>query len=661
MRKPKRLNIISFLISFYFAVVSSYVLNLEGLKKCFIASFLLTIILYPIFNFILKRINIFDIKTKEEKVKKHEISIYLIITIMALLIYFIALYPGGSSPDTESQLAQALTNSYNNWHPVIHTFLFYRIPTLIVTDYTAVVIWQMAIIAIILSFVCYGLRKIGFSKKIVLLFLFLILLNPLNARMFTVVWKDIAYSLMLLILTILLMFITKSKGQWLDKKRNAFFLAIILFFTIAFRHNGIISFIFVVGLLFLLYYKRWKTIGMVFVSVLALFYIITGPIYNYLNIESHDSFTEMMGVPLNQISYIYNSDGEFTEDEWKTFTKFANLDVWSQNYDPINFNVIKWTSNGINTEYIDNNNVEFLLFYISLVKNNFTLAVNSYYHVTSSIWAIQDNSQGTYYGNDRYMNESGLIYKLSDKLNFGLNTYETWLKKLGIEKVFFGYGGSLFIIIISLAITSLKSKFYLKKYLPYIPALSNTLGIMLLITGGELRFVYSNILCAIPLLIYSLSDISSKCEKDDEETLLCLMFLKKTKNTALQFFRYLFVGGIAAVVNIGALYIFTDFMGLHYIISSILGFILGLIVNYALSKKFVFSTEKVKSKKKEFATYGIIGIIGLAIDTIFMYLLTSICGVYYVLSKIISTIITFIWNFTARKKMYKMEDKNEKL
>ena len=132
------------------------------------------------------------------------------------------------------------------------------------------------------------------------------------------------------------------------------------------------------------------------------------------------------------------------------------------------------------------------------------------------------------------------------------------------------------------------------------------------------------------------------------------LFKEKTDNTFIQFFRYLFVGGIAAVINIGMLYVFTDIIHIHYIISNILSFIMGLSVNYILSKKFVFQEETKISSSKEFLIYAIIGVIGLGIDTLLVWLFTDVLSMYYMISKLISTMIVFIWNFGARKVLYKI-------
>ncbi len=133
--------------------------------------------------------------------------------------------------------------------------------------------------------------------------------------------------------------------------------------------------------------------------------------------------------------------------------------------------------------------------------------------------------------------------------------------------------------------------------------------------------------------------------------------LEKTENIKLQFFRYLFVGGFAAIVNIGSLFIFKEWLNIHYLIANVIGFIFGLITNYILSKWLVFSKENNLNLVLEFITYAIIGVLGLGFDTLFMWLFTSILGLYYMLSKIISTGLVFIWNFFARKAIYVLIDK----
>ena len=130
------------------------------------------------------------------------------------------------------------------------------------------------------------------------------------------------------------------------------------------------------------------------------------------------------------------------------------------------------------------------------------------------------------------------------------------------------------------------------------------------------------------------------------------LFIVPTQNGLLQFFRYIFVGGIATIVDWGILYIFTEFIHLYYILSSVISFIAGLLINFILSKKLVFQSNESKTGiMTEFIGYGVIGLVGLGITTLLMLLLTGYMKLYYMLSKVIATILVLLWNYIARKKI----------
>lgn len=131
--------------------------------------------------------------------------------------------------------------------------------------------------------------------------------------------------------------------------------------------------------------------------------------------------------------------------------------------------------------------------------------------------------------------------------------------------------------------------------------------------------------------------------------LLQNLFLNPTENTLVQLFRYVFVGGIAFVADFGCLFLLTEYAGLHYLVSATISFIVGLAVNYILSTLWVFKEGKVKNRYVEFLFFALIGVIGLGLNALIMYVFTDLLSVYYLLSKIISTVLVFMWNFLARK------------
>jgi putative flippase GtrA len=79
----------------------------------------------------------------------------------------------------------------------------------------------------------------------------------------------------------------------------------------------------------------------------------------------------------------------------------------------------------------------------------------------------------------------------------------------------------------------------------------------------------------------------------------------------------------------------------------------GLAVTYVLSNKYVFGESKFASKKADFVLFALIGLIGLLLLNLLMWGLTGGIGINYLASKILATIVVYIWNFFARRALYK--------
>ncbi len=132
--------------------------------------------------------------------------------------------------------------------------------------------------------------------------------------------------------------------------------------------------------------------------------------------------------------------------------------------------------------------------------------------------------------------------------------------------------------------------------------------------------------------------------------LIYKLFLAPTSSGFLEFFRYLFVGGTAFVVDAGSMWIF-EHIGLHYLWAAVPAFILGLITNYVMSKWLVFKDDSI-DKVLEFIIYAVIGVIGLGITELIMFLLTDLAGLYFLVSKVIAAAIVTFWNYFGKKAVY---------
>lgn len=125
----------------------------------------------------------------------------------------------------------------------------------------------------------------------------------------------------------------------------------------------------------------------------------------------------------------------------------------------------------------------------------------------------------------------------------------------------------------------------------------------------------------------------------------------RTDNSFIQLFRYTLVGGLAFIVDFGLLFVFTDIFGIYYLISAALAFLSGLTTNYILSIVWVFNKRRLRNRSVEFGIFGLIGIVGLGFNELFIWFFTEQVHLHYLMSKIIATGVVYIWNFSVRKFM----------
>lgn len=127
-------------------------------------------------------------------------------------------------------------------------------------------------------------------------------------------------------------------------------------------------------------------------------------------------------------------------------------------------------------------------------------------------------------------------------------------------------------------------------------------------------------------------------------------FIKKTNATYIQLFRYIFVGGLAAIADISFFYIVNNILYFHYLIAQTIGFVSGLIVNYSISVIWIFESEQNIKKVFLFVVVGIAGLIFSYLVLWFLIDILNIRAFQNMLAKITTIILVFIWNLGMRKK-----------
>ena len=132
---------------------------------------------------------------------------------------------------------------------------------------------------------------------------------------------------------------------------------------------------------------------------------------------------------------------------------------------------------------------------------------------------------------------------------------------------------------------------------------------------------------------------------------------KRAVDLGREFFRYLLVGGTAFLVDIGTLYLLYNYVFLELgksgvYLATALSFTCGLVYNYIFCLIFVFQSAKVQNKGKSvgaFVAFCLIGVIGLLLTELGMYLGIGLLAFNYLLVKTVVAGLVMLWNYGVRK------------
>lgn len=105
-------------------------------------------------------------------------------------------------------------------------------------------------------------------------------------------------------------------------------------------------------------------------------------------------------------------------------------------------------------------------------------------------------------------------------------------------------------------------------------------------------------------------------------------------------------GGFAA--DYAVLLVLKEWVGLHYLAAVPLAFLAGIAVNYLIGIWFVFRRGDL-SIGRELLLFVTISLLALAITEGNMYLFTDLLRVDYRISRLVSGVVTYLFNFFSRR------------
>lgn len=121
-------------------------------------------------------------------------------------------------------------------------------------------------------------------------------------------------------------------------------------------------------------------------------------------------------------------------------------------------------------------------------------------------------------------------------------------------------------------------------------------------------------------------------------------------NTLLaQIAKFGIVGVIATVIDFGVMNLLHYGLHLDILFANTAGFVVSLMFNYAASMKFVFEHRDGMSKRREFAIFVTLSVIGLLLNDGIVLSLNKGIGLEANMAKIAATALVMVYNFVSRK------------
>ncbi len=122
---------------------------------------------------------------------------------------------------------------------------------------------------------------------------------------------------------------------------------------------------------------------------------------------------------------------------------------------------------------------------------------------------------------------------------------------------------------------------------------------------------------------------------------------------AARVMRFIISGGLAAVVNLALLYIFTDVFAIWYIISAALSFLLAFVVSFMLQKYWSFKSSDHSRIGTQLPLHLTVAVTNMVVNIGLIYLFVEVAGFHYLMAAIFSNIIIAFESYFAFRWIYR--------
>lgn len=113
------------------------------------------------------------------------------------------------------------------------------------------------------------------------------------------------------------------------------------------------------------------------------------------------------------------------------------------------------------------------------------------------------------------------------------------------------------------------------------------------------------------------------------------------------------VGIVAFGIDYGILMLLTQALGTDPVVAAALSFSVSVAFNYVASMRFVFASRHDLSRTREFSTFVVLSLAGLALNEVGMWAGTRALGtdtLALTVTKVATTVVVMVWNFWSKRR-----------
>jgi hypothetical protein len=249
-------------------------------------------------------------------------SVMLFVWLMTLLVY----WPGIIGNVNLVAVDEWFAGQLADWHPVVYTLILGTMIKIFSTV-SAFLLIQITALSLVLGWGFAYFEQLGVKRNILWILTFITAFLPANLLSVITLTNDIAFSITLAALTIMVIKIVFSKGLWLEKTRNWICFILVSLLSIFFRYNGIPA----VGLTLLallVFLPAQRKIIITITGVVILGWVLmNGPIFNLLGVN-RVSEGQLDNILLHHISAHVDAGTLLDMDEKQYLDSLFPLEAW---------------------------------------------------------------------------------------------------------------------------------------------------------------------------------------------------------------------------------------------------------------------------------------------------------------------------------------------